>query len=224
MTFPLRVLVGCERSGTVRDAFLRLGHDAWSCDLAADERRSNRHIRDDVRRVMHDHPWDIVCVMHPPCTRLCGSGVRWLSVPPPGRTREEMWRELDEGCALFQDCLDAPAPFVAVENPVMHGHAKERINFEGTENFYVQPWWFADSDDSLDNEKKRTGFWVRNLPKLEATGSVDGTTARNRVHFARPGKDRAVERSRFFTGMAEAMAEQWSAHVLACMGHAGIAA
>ena len=80
-----KVLVACEFSGTVRDAFLARGFDAWSCDLLPDERGSNRHIRGDVRDHLDDG-WDLLIVAHPPCTRLCNSGVRWLSVPPPGRT------------------------------------------------------------------------------------------------------------------------------------------
>jgi len=152
-------------------------------------------------------------VMHPPCTRLCNSGVRWLKVPPPGRTLADMWEELDTGAALFDACLNANIERVAVENPVLHKYAKERINFGETVPFYVQPWQFADSEESADNEKKRTGFWCRNLPPLKPTGSLDGTSARNSVHYASPGANRATERSRFFPGMAAAMADQWGALV-----------
>jgi len=95
-----RILVACEFSGTVRRAFTDRGFDAWSCDLLPAEDRSNRHITGDVRDILGDG-WDLLIVAHPPCTRLCNSGVRWLSSPPPGRTREEMWAELDEGAALF---------------------------------------------------------------------------------------------------------------------------
>lgn len=216
MTRPLRILVGCECSGTVRDAFNALGHDAWSCDLKPDEKGSNRHIQDDVLRVIDPAnemifgKWDMLAVMHPPCTRLCNSGVRWLKVPPPGRTLDEMWAELDAGAALFDACLNSGIERVAIENPVMHKYAKERINFNGVKPFYVQPWQFADSDDSPDNEKKRTGFWCRGLPKLIPTGTLDGTTARSSVHHAAPSADRATERSRFFPAMARAMAHQWA--------------
>lgn len=124
----LKVLIGCEQSGVVRDAFNALGHDAWSCDLLPAAAPSNRHIIGDVREVMMWDEWDILAVMHPPCTRLCNSGVRWLSKAPPGRTLEDMWRELDEGASLFSDCWNvAHIPHVAVENPVMHKHAKARI-------------------------------------------------------------------------------------------------
>lgn len=218
---PLRVLIGCECSGTVRDAFLEEGHDAWSCDIKPDEKGSNRHMQADVLDVLR-HPevygkFDLVCVMHPPCTRLCNSGVRWLKTPPPGRTLNELWAELDEGAALFDACLNSYVPMVAVENPVMHKYAKERINFNGVKPFFVQPWHFAKSTakSDPDYEKKRTGFWCRGLPKLERTGNVtdeQGKQARNSVHHASPGEQRATERSRFFPGMAKAMAKQWGAY------------
>ena len=213
----MRVLIACECSGTVRDAFLAQGHDAFSCDIKPDEKGSNRHILADVLEVIDPAnaliygKWDMLAVMHPPCTRLCNSGVRWLKVPPPGRTLADMWEELDTGAALFDACLNASIERVAIENPVMHKYAKERINFGDTKPFYVQPWQFAESEDSADNEKKRTGFWTRNLPPLKPTGSLDGSSARNSVHFASPGADRATERSRFFPGMAQAMASQWGA-------------
>lgn len=123
---PLRVLIACEFSGTVRRAFDALGHDVWSCDLLPAEDGSNRHIRGDVRDVLNDG-WDLLIVAHPPCTRLCNSGVRWLTTPPPGRTLPEMWAELDAGADLFSAMWNAPVERVAVENPVMHRHAKERI-------------------------------------------------------------------------------------------------
>jgi len=210
---PLKVLVACECSGTVRDAFLALGHEAWSCDTKPDERRSNRHIQGDVRDILADG-WDLLMVAHPPCTRLCNSGVRWLSVPPPGRTLESMWRELDEGAALFSAMWNAPIERVAVENPVMHHHAKARIeNFERHAQS-VQPWQFGNDPDGPDNEKKRTCLWLRGLPKLTPTGTLDGSTARDSVHKASPGPNRAADRSRFRPGLASAMAAQWGGYAL----------
>lgn len=207
---PLKVLIGCEQSGVVRDAFNALGHDAWSCDLLPAETPTNRHIVGDVRDVMAWDDWDLLAVMHPPCTRLCNSGVRWLTTPPPGRTLAEMWQELDEGAALFSDVWNVEhIPMVAVENPVMHRHAKERIrNFKPAAQS-VQPWQFGTDENGPDNEKKRTCLWLRNLPKLKPTGTLDGSTARDSVHKASPGKDRWRERSRFFPGLAAAMADQW---------------
>src|SRR5690242_5104374 len=96
----LRVLVACEFSGIVRSAFAARGHDAWSCDLLPAEDRSNKHILCDARDILSDG-WDLLLVAHPPCTRLCNSGVRWLSVPPAGKTLPQMWSELQEGAELF---------------------------------------------------------------------------------------------------------------------------
>lgn len=212
MNPSLKVLVGCECSGIVRRAFAALGHDAWSCDLKPAEDRSNHHLVCDIRDVL-DLGWDLLAVMHPPCTRLTNSGVRWLSVPPPGRTREEMWAELDAGAALFSDCWNAPVGKIAVENPVMHRHAKARIrNFERHAQS-VQPWQFGRDDAGADNVKKRTCLWLKGLPKLVATGSLDGSTARAEIHRASPGPDRAERRSRFFPGLAAAMAMQWGGQV-----------
>ena len=208
----MRVLIGCETSGIVRRAFLALGHDAWSCDLLPAEDRSNRHITGDVREVMQGD-WDLLAVMHPPCTRLCNSGVRWLHQPPPGRTRDQMWQALDDGAALFSAVWTVPhIPRVAVENPVIHRHAKERIAAYQPPAQTVQPWQFGTDPDGPDNVKKRTCLWLRGLPVLIPTGTLDGTTARDEVHRASPGPDRWQKRSKFFPGLATAMATQWGQH------------
>lgn len=199
------VLVACEFSGTVRDAFAARGFDAWSCDLLPDDHGSNRHIRGDVREILGDG-WDVLIVAHPPCTRLCNSGVRWLTAPPPGRTLSALWEELDEGAALFSVLWNAPIPHVAVENPVMHRHAKERIIGYEPPAQSVQPWQFG------HGETKRTCLWLRDLPPLVPTDIVAGREAR--VHRMPPGPQRWRERSRFFPGIAHAMAAQWGEHVL----------
>lgn len=198
----MRVLVACEFSGIVRRAFAARGHDAWSCDLLPADDRSNRHIVGDARDLLQDG-WDLLMVAHPPCTRLCNSGVRWLSVPPPGRTRDEMWADLDDGAALFSAFWNAPIERIAVENPVMHRHAKERIAGYQEPAQSVQPWQFG------HGETKRTCLWLKNLPQLKPTDIVEGREAR--VHRMPPGKDRWRERSRFFPGIATAMADQWGA-------------
>lgn len=204
-----KVLIGCETSGVVRDAFLQAGHDAWSCDVLPADTPTNRHIQDDVRNVLAFEKWDMLMVAHPPCTRLCNSGVRWLHKAPPGRTINEMWQELDEGADLFSHVWNVDIPFVAIENPVMHKYAKERIRNYKPFSQSVQPWQFADDDSSSDNVKKRTCLWLRGLPNLVPTGKVDGSTARDEIHKAAPGKDRWKIRSRFFEGIANAMADQW---------------
>lgn len=206
----MRVLVACESSGVVRRAFAALGHDAWSCDLLAAEDGSNHHIRGDARDHLNDG-WDLLMVAHPPCTRLCNSGVRWLTTPPPGRTHDEMWSELDEGAALFSDFWNAPIERVCVENPIMHKHAKSRIrNYEKPAQI-VQPWWFGDP------VFKGTGLYLRGLPPLRPTNKLvppkPGTPEHKEwsvIHRATGWQaDRWRERSRFFPSIAEAMADQW---------------
>jgi hypothetical protein len=199
----LRVLVACEFSGTVRREFAALGHDAWSCDLLPSEDRSNKHIQGDAREILNDG-WDLLMVAHPPCTRLCNSGVRWLDNPPPGRTKEEMQEELIAGAELFSAFWNAPIEKICVENPVMHKHAKALIlNYQPPAQS-VQPWQFG------HGETKRTCFWLKNLPPLVPTDVVTGRE--QRVHRMPPGPDRWKERSRFYPGIAKAMAEQWAGH------------
>jgi hypothetical protein len=195
-----RVLVACEFSGTVRRAFSALGHDAWSCDLLPADDRSNKHIVGDAREILNDG-WDLLMVAHPPCTRLCNSGVRWLSVPPPGRSLSDMWRELDDGAALFSAFWNAPIGRICVENPVMHRHAKERIENYAEPAQSVQPWQFG------HGETKRTCFWLKGLPALKPSNIVEGRE--QRVHRMPPSANRWRERSRFFPGIAAAMADQW---------------
>jgi hypothetical protein len=196
----LRVLVACEYSGRVRDAFLRRGHDAVSCDLLPTE-VPGPHIQGDVGKVLRQS-WDLV-ISHPPCTYLANSGVRWLHSDP---TR---MRKVQDGAAFFLECLHANAPRVAVENPVMHGYARKMVG-RGPD-FTVQPWQFG------DNERKRTCFWTRGLPPLRPTSDLDGTTAAQSVFKATPGPDRWKDRSRTFPGLAEAIADQWSAPDLVAM-------
>jgi hypothetical protein len=201
----IRVLVACEWTGTVRDAFLRRGFDAWSCDRAQDELGSNRHIRADVRTILGDG-WGLLIVAHPPCTRLCKSGLRWLHAPPKGRTLESMWRDLDEAADLFSLLWEAPIPHVAVENPRMHRHAQARIRGYVQPTQTIQPWQFG------HGETKATCLWLRDLPPLTPTDIVGGRT--ERVHRMPEGPMRSRERSRFFRGIGDAMADQWGSYVL----------
>lgn len=229
----LRVLVGCETSGKVRNAFLALGHDAWSCDLLPSVDGSNRHIICDVRDLLGEE-WDLLAVMHPPCTRLCNSGVRWLTEPPtklnqtfPDDLRRAyplwdrdrrlafMWDELDKGAALFSDCWNAPIERVAVENPVMHPHAKARIRNFAPPAQTVQPWWFGDP------AFKATSLYLRGLPPLVATNRLTppkaGSDEHKRwsmVHRAPPTPDRWKIRSETYPGMAAAFAAQWGGYAM----------
>lgn len=187
----MRVLVACEFSGTVRNAFLEFGHDAWSCDLQPTESETHRHIIGDFRSVLEDG-WDLL-IAHPPCTRLTVAGVRWL-------TERSMWNELQRDCDLFSAALNAPVPKICVENPLMHHHAKKRIrNFREYDQI-MHPWWFGDPFN------KRTCLWLKGLPILMATNPVHG---HEWILQVAPGPKRAAERSRTFRGMAMAMAEQW---------------
>lgn len=200
---PMRVLVACEFTGVVRRAFAARGHDAWSCDLVDSEDRSNKHIVGDARDLL-DQDWDLLIVCHPPCTRLCLSGIRWLTAPPPGRTLAAMWTELEEAARLFSAFWNAPIERIAIENPVMHRHAKQRIAGYQDPHDVVHPWQHG------HGETKRMCLWLKNLPRLKPTQVVEGRTAR--VHRMSPGGhryDRRRERSRFYSGVADAMAAQW---------------
>lgn len=198
----MRGLIGCERSGIVRRAFRAKGYDVVSCDLVPADDGSNHHIVADVRELLADG-WDFLFIAHPPCTRLCNSGVRWLSTPPPGRTAEDMQAELQQGAALFSDCWNAPIDMIAIENPVMHRHAKALIRNFVPQAQSVQPWQFGDP------ESKRTCFWLKGLPPLVPTRQEKPADVAARVWRMPPGPDRQRERSRFFPGIAAAMADQW---------------
>lgn len=214
----MRMLVGCEFTGTVRRAFAARGHDAWSCDLLPSEDGSNHHIVGDVRDFLDDG-WDLLVVAHPPCTRLCRSGRRWLSGPgnmtppkklPRGRSWASMIAEFEAGLDLFLACWRAPIGRVAIENPAMHDIARARMPDDVPAPQIVQPFWFGHP------EYKATGWYTRGLAPLRETARLpepekdsDEWKAWNRVWRMSPGAGRGKERSRFFGGMAEAMADQW---------------
>jgi hypothetical protein len=214
----MKVLIACEFSGTVRNAFLEEGHDAWSCDLEKSLDGSNRHIRGDVRDILKDG-WDLLMVAHPPCTRLCRSGRQWLSGPgkmtppkklPRGRTWESMKKEFEEGVNLFTTLWDAPIERVAIENPKMHDIAQDRMPSDLAKPQMIQPFWFGHP------EYKNTGLYLRGLPELVETNRLQEPVKGspewikwNRVHRIPPGPDRWKKRSEFFPGVAKAMATQW---------------
>ncbi len=197
----MKVLIACEYSGRVRDAFLSKGHDAISCDILPTD-SPGPHYQGDVRELL-DHQWDLI-IAHPPCTYLTNSGVRWLKTDP------ERWQALDEAAAFFRLFLETDAAEkVAIENPIMHKYAIERIGgIKHTQT--IQPWQFGDM------ESKRTCLWLRNLPELKETNNVYEEmmqlpiAKRNRVHHCPPSDDRWKIRSTTFQGIANAMAEQWN--------------
>lgn len=196
----MRVLVACEYSATVRDAFRARGHDAWSCDLLPTDGDPQWHFVGDVFEII-EGDWDLM-IAHPPCTYLTNSGVAWLHKDP---TR---WDRLDEAAAFFRILLNAPIPRIAIENPIMHKYAKERIG--GVKQTQViQPWMFGHM------EQKATCLWLKNLPPLVPTKNVKEEmmalpdNERQRLHYLPPSADRWKLRSTTFKGIAEAMAEQW---------------
>jgi len=203
----LRVLIKGEFSGVVREAFRRRGHDAWSNDLLPAEDGSQYHILGNYEEVEGD--WDLG-IYHPPCTFLCNSGVKWLYLggKKSNGMDEQRWADMYSGAEFFKHWLNSPIPRRAIENPIMHGYAKELIGVEQTQIF--QPWEFG------HKEMKATGLWLVNLPLLKPTNVV-GPPPKDkkerakwaRVHRASPGPDRWKERSRMLQGIADAMAEQW---------------
>lgn len=187
---PLRVLVGCERSGVVRDAFRSLGHDAWSCDLVHDDTNSEFHLVEDLRSLFSEG-WDLL-IAHPPCTRLANSASRWVR-------ERALWTEQEEAARLFLACLDAPIPRVAVENPVM---SREALRLVGRgPDFCTQPYLFGDP------VTKKTCFWLRGLRPLHPTRPVRAT--HSHVDAQTSGVSRGIARSVTFPGLAAAMAAQW---------------
>ena len=183
----MRVLVACEYSATVRDAFRARGFDAWSCDLLPTEGDPQWHIQGDAMPLLGDG-WDLL-IAHPPCTDLAVSGARHFAEKiADGRQQ----RALD----FVQALLDAPIPCIALENPVSVISSKIRKPDQ-----IIQPWQFG------HGETKATCLWLKNLPRIKPTNFVEGREAR--VHRMPPGPNRWKERSRTFQGIADAMADQW---------------
>lgn len=187
-----RVLVACEFSGIVRDAFAMHGHDAWSCDLLDSEADGN-HYQCDVRDILH-LGWDLM-IAHPPCTHLSSSGARWF---------KSKRAEQEEAIKFFFSLLNAPVPRIAIENPV--GVISTRIR---PPSQTIQPWQFG------HGETKATCLWLKNLPPLEPTNVVTGRE--HRIHRMPPGENRWKERSRTFHGIASAMAQQWTPQSSPCV-------
>lgn len=180
----MRVLVACEYSGRVRDAFRALGHDAMSCDLLPTEVEGPHHMGD-VTELLH-MGWDLM-IAHPPCTHLAVSGSRWF---------KDKVKEQAEALVFVQTLMDAPIPRIAIENPISVISSRIRKPDQ-----IIQPWQFG------HGETKATCLWLKGLPKLTPTNVVEGREAR--VHRMPPGPDRWKERSRTYSGVAEAMAAQW---------------
>ena len=192
----MKVLVACEYSGTVREAFAKRGHDAWSCDLLPTDIPSDKHIQDDCLKVIASQKWDLI-IGHPPCTFLTVSNSKnWAKLQANGKQQAA----IDFVLAIW----DADCPRICIENPVGALSTRSRM---GKPTQYVQPYEFGHP------EQKKTGFWLKGLPKLKGTKYIDVSglpdKERQRLHWLPPSKDRWKIRSTTFKGIAEAMADQW---------------
>lgn len=194
----MKVLICCEFSGVVREAFRKRGYDAWSCDLLPAEDGSPYHIQEDAREVIYWGTWHLM-IAHPPCTYLANSGVRWL------HERPERWRNLNEAAEFFKELLYAPIPFIAVENPIPHKYAVKLIGRKYDQ--LIQPYWFGEP------YSKATCFWLKNLPPLKPTEVIPKDQVKQAVWREPPSPDRWKKRSRTYKGVAEAMADQWGSYV-----------
>jgi hypothetical protein len=185
----VRVLVACEYSGRVRDAFLRHGHDAMSCDILPSD-APGPHYQGDVRDILGEG-WDLM-VAHPPCTHLAVSGARWF---------KDKVAEQADALDFVRTLLNAPIPRIALENPISIISSRIRKPDQ-----IIQPWQFG------HGETKATCLWLQGLSKLTPTQIVDGREPR--VHRLPPSADRWKERSTTYLGIAEAMADQWGTQFL----------
>lgn len=205
-----RWLIACEESGTVRDAFLRAGIDAVSCDLKPSRSPLGEHYQCDVRKVLYREPWAGI-IAHPDCTYITNSGVQWL-FDGGASTADclkgvDRWRALWTACEFFRLFLEHPCPRVCIENPIPHKYAAQWIGPKYAQT--VQPYQHGHL------ETKRTALWLKGLPKLQATDNVEAAMRllpkrdTHKVHYASPGADRAERRSVFYAGIGDAMAAQW---------------
>lgn len=185
----MRVLVACEFSGIVRDAFLRRGHDAISCDILPTE-SPGPHYQGDVRDLLNQH-WDLI-VAHPPCQYLCNSGVRWLKTDP------SRWKKMQEAARFFRLFLNHDCKRVVIENPIMHKYAVQIIGRR--QDQVIQPWQFG------HGETKAICLWLKGVRKFRPTEIVEGREPR--VHRMAPSADRSKLRSLFYPGIAAAFAKQ----------------
>lgn len=199
----MKVLIGCEESAIVREAFAKFGHDAWSCDLLP-SRIPGKHIQADILTVLNDG-WDLA-IFHTPCTYLANSGVRWL-YNKDGSRNIKRWEFMERDALLFKATMEAKIPRKANENPIMHKYAVEIIGRR--QDQVIQPSMFGHT------ESKATCLWLQNLPLLVATNNVSeimktmSKKETQRIHYMPPSPDRQRKRSETFPGIAQAMAQQW---------------
>jgi len=198
----MKVLVACEESQAVTISFRNAGHEAWSCDIQeCSGGHPEWHIKDDADKTLWSQKWDLV-IAHPPCDRLANSGVRWLK-------ERNLWEELYEACKFFNN-FTLYGKFghkIIIENPIQHKYARQYIP---KYNQIIQPYQFGHM------EKKTTCLWLYGVPPLKETNNVHEEmmklpySERAKVHCCSPGPERAKIRSKTYSGIAQAMAEQWA--------------
>lgn len=191
----MRVLIGCEESATVRDAFRLRGHDAWSCDLLKSRGSNNYHMQCDVLQAIDDRPWDLI-ILHPDCTKMAVSGNRWYG-KGSGRYAERV-AAIEQTQRLWYRATDV-CDKVVLENPVSVIFPAIRWCCDDVQ--YIQPWQFG------HGETKKTGLALKGVSRLVPTNVVEGRE--QRIWRMAPHKDRKRDRSKTYQGIADAMAEQW---------------
>lgn len=195
------ILIGCEESGTVRDALIRRGHDAWSCDILPSRGEyTEKHIQGDIMEILYDPRWNAL-IAFPDCTFMANSGAKHLynnQDKTQGINRDRL-NKMVRAAMFFKTLLDAPIEKIALENPQMLGYAMDIIGKKQTQ--IIQPWQFGHP------ETKKTYLWLKGFPELEPTNIVEGRE--QRIWKMPPGPNRKRERSKTYKGIADAMAEQW---------------
>ncbi|MCK4843250.1 MAG: hypothetical protein KAT04_15420 [Methylococcales bacterium] len=195
----MRILIACEYSGVIRDAFAAKNHDVMSCDLLPTD-KPGKHYQGNVMDIINDG-WDMI-IAHPPCTFMCNSGVKHL------HTDAKRWIKLFEAGDFFKQFLDADIPKIVIENPIMHKYGKKLIGGI-KQSQVIQPWMFGHT------EQKATCLWIKGLPLLTESNNVKKEMMalpkkeRERVHHLPPSQDRWKLRSTTYQGIADAMAAQW---------------
>jgi hypothetical protein len=203
----MKILVACEYSGRVREAFRAKGHDVTSCDLEPADDNSPHHVQGSVIPLLKER-WDMI-IAHPPCTYLTNAGVGHLYVGGKGSRQPNLlrWKLLEEGAAFFRLFLEADCDKIAIENPIMHCYGKDLIG--RSQDQVIQPWMFGHM------EQKATCLWLKGLEPLKPTNNVKAEmmllpkAQRQRLHYLSPGPLRWKLRSATFPGIADAMSEQW---------------
>jgi len=195
------ILVGCEESGTVRDALIRRGHDAWSCDLRPSRGiHTDKHIQGDIFEAISSREWSAM-IAFPECTYMSNSGAKhlYLGMKKENGRNEDRWQKMEAAAIFFSRLLHADIPRIAIENPIMIGHAKKIIGRPQSQ--IIHPWQHG------HGEQKATCLWLRGFMELEPTNIVDGRE--QKVWKMAPGPNRRRDRSKTYQGIADAMADQW---------------